>query len=109
MIKRFSRRGGALLLCFALICGMLAGCSDVRNMVSGGAVAGEFPVEVAGVTISARPQKVVVLSPSLADVVLALGYETQLTAVAQECTQESLRDLRGKPGGTRYFPHAGRY
>ncbi len=93
MIKRFSRRGGALLLCFALICGMLAGCSDVRNMVSGVAVAGEFPVEVAGVTISARPQKVVVLSPSLADVVLALGYETQLTAGAQECTQESLRDL----------------
>lgn len=62
-------------------------------MVSGVAASGEYPVEVAGVTISARPQKVVVLSASLADVVLALGYETQLTAGAQECTQESLRDL----------------
>jgi len=66
----------------------------MRNIVSGVTAGGEFPVEVAGVTISARPQKVVVLSPSLADIVLALGYETQLAAGAQECTQESLRDLK---------------
>ncbi len=84
----------ALLACVALACGMLSACSDVRDMVSGVAAGGEFPVEVAGVTISSRPQKVVVLSPSLADVVLALGYETQLAAGAQECTQESLRDLQ---------------
>lgn len=84
----------ALLLSFVMVCGMLAGCSDVRGLVSTVAASGEFPVEVAGVTISARPQKVVVLSPSLADVVLALGYETQLTAGAQECTQDSLRDLK---------------
>lgn len=87
-------RLAAWLCCFVLVCGMLAGCSDVRGVISGVAAAGEFPVEVAGVTISARPQKVVVLSPSLADVVLALGFETQLAAGAQECTQESLRDLK---------------
>ena len=84
----------AALLCFVLVCGLLAGCSDVRGIVPGVEAGGEFPVDVAGVTISSRPQKVVVLSPSLADVVLALGYETQLAAGAQECTQPSLRDLK---------------
>ena len=76
MSKNFGRpyRLAAWLCCFLLVCGMLAGCSDVRGVISGVAAAGEFPVEVAGVTISARPQKVVVLSPSLADVVLALGF-----------------------------------
>lgn len=95
MAKKISRprRWAVLLLCFGIVCSMPAGCSDMRSMVSGVAAGGEFPVEVAGVTISSRPQKVVVLSPSLADVVLALGYETQLAAGAQECTQESLRDL----------------
>ncbi len=87
-----------LLLWAALACGLLAGCSDMHNIVSGVAAAGEFPVEVAGVTISSRPQKVAVLSPSLADVVLALGYETQLAAGSQECTQASLQDLAKIPG-----------
>ena len=96
MRKNFSgsARCRAVLLCLALACSMLSGCTDVRNIVSGVAAGGEFPVEVAGVTISSRPQKVAVLSPSLADVVLALGYETQLAAGAQECTQESLKDLQ---------------
>ena len=56
-------------------------------------------MEINGVTISAKPQKVAVLSPSLADVILALGYETQLVAGTQECTQESLQDLTKIPAG----------
>lgn len=96
MGKIFNRpyRLAAFVLCFALVFSTLAGCSDVQSIISGVAAGGEFPVDVAGVTIQARPQKVVVLSPSLADVVLALGFETQLAAGAQECTQESLRDLK---------------
>lgn len=99
MTKIYGRfaRCMALLVCLALSCGMLSACSNVRDIVPGAVAGGEFPVEVAGVTISSRPQKVAVLSPSLADVVLALGFETQLVAGAQECTQESLRDLQKIP------------
>ncbi len=81
------------MLCTALIFCVLAGCSQIGNIVSGVTATGEFPVEIEGVTVAARPQKVVVLSPSLADVVLALGYETQLAAGSEECTQSSLRSL----------------
>ena len=69
--------------CFAARCGFaavraagmrsFAGCSQVEEIVSGVAATGEFPVEVNGVNIQSRPSRVVVLSPSLADVVLALG------------------------------------
>ncbi len=73
-------------------------CSNVTELVSG-TTTGEFPVKVNGVTIGAKPQKVAVLSPSLADVVLALGYETQLAAGGTGCTQASLRDLaKVEPG-----------
>ncbi len=82
----------AAVLCVLLICAF-AGCSQVKDMVQGGTAVGEYPVEVGGVTISGKPQKAVVLSPSLADVLLALGYETQLAAGSEECTQESLRSL----------------
>lgn len=83
----------SLLLCLAVLW-CFAGCSQVQNIVSGvTAGGGEYPVEVGDVTISAKPQRVVVLSPCLADVVLALGCETQLTAGSQDCTQESLQDL----------------
>ena len=92
------RRLGALVLSVILACGALAGCSDVSEIVSGVAAAGEFPVEVNEVTISARPQKVAVLSASLADVVLALGSETQLALGSEDCTQESLQDLAKVPG-----------
>lgn len=78
--------------CLALLCLALTACSDVGNLVSG-VQGGVFPVEVNGVTINARPQRVAVLSPSLADVVLALGCDTQLTVGSESCTQASLKDL----------------
>lgn len=83
----------AAALCLALVLYGFAGCSQVSGIVSGVTAGGEYPVEINGVTLSAKPQKVVVLSPSLADVVLALGCETQLAAGTQECTQENLKDL----------------
>lgn len=86
------RRFAAALCAIVVLCAF-AGCSQMRDIVSGVTAAGEFPVEVGGVTISAKPQKAVILSPSLADVVLALGYETQLAAVTTDCTQENLESL----------------
>ncbi len=83
----------AVILCVLLSASAFAGCSQVKDMVQGVTTGGEFPVEVEGVTISGKPQKVVVLSPGLADVVLALGYETQLAAGSEDCTQEGLSSL----------------
>lgn len=80
-------------LCLALGCSSFAGCSQMDDIVSNVTAAGVFPVEVNDVTISSRPQKAVVLSPSLADVVLALGCETQLVGVSEECTQSNLNEL----------------
>lgn len=83
----------ALCLALCLLCAGMAACSDVSDLVSGVA-AGEFPVDIDGVTVSAKPQRVAVLSPSLADVVLALRCDTQLAAGGAACTQDSLRDLQ---------------
>lgn len=81
----------AVALCMMIF--SLTACSQMSGIVSGVGAAGEFPVEVGGVTIGAKPQKVMVLSASLADVILALDCETQLVGGADECTQESLVDL----------------
>lgn len=81
-------------LVLLLFCGAFAGCSQMDSLVSGVTATGEFPVEVNGVTISSRPQKAVVLSPSLADVLLALDCETQLVGASEECTQGNLDELQ---------------
>lgn len=86
-------RWAAAFLSLVLALSCFAGCSQVKDIVSGVTAGGEYPVEINGVTVSARPQKAVVLSPSLADVALALGCETQLAASGEDCTQENLREL----------------
>ncbi len=53
----------------------------------------EYPVTVSGVTIQKSPEKVVVLSDSLADIILALELENKLVARTDECTQEKLATL----------------
>ncbi len=95
MLRKFSalRRVLAFTLCVLLGCGAFAGCSQMDDIVSGVTAGGTFPVEVNGVTISARPSRAVVLSPSLADVLLALGCETQLAGASSDCTQASLEEL----------------
>ncbi len=88
-------------LCIAALTVSLSACSQIGDIVSGvtnTVNAGEFPVEINGTTVSARPQKAVVMSGWLADVVLALGNETQLAAITDDCTQENLSTLP-KVGG----------
>ena len=67
-------------------------CSQPANIESG-AVSQEYPVTVNEVTLNAKPQKVAVLSGSLADVVLAMGYETSLSLASDDCTQPDLQVL----------------
>lgn len=73
---------------------LMAGCIDtVAEINPDDAPIGEFPVSVGGAEISAKPTKVYVASASLADVVIAIGAETQLVASSEDCTQPELEAL----------------
>lgn len=74
-----------LLLIFAL-----AGCGNGSDKNS---KRGDYPVTVSDVTISSKPESVVVLSDSLADIILAESYEISLKARTTECTQSELSSL----------------
>ncbi len=59
----------------------LAGCNQ-----SGG----NYPVTIGHTKISEKPEKVVVLSDNLADIIFYLGYSTQIAAISDTCTQNNL-------------------
>lgn len=54
----------------------------------------EYPVEIGHSVIQEKPQKVVVLCDSVADILIACGYENKLTAKSDECAQEELKDVQ---------------
>jgi iron complex transport system substrate-binding protein len=73
---------------------VITGCSDFLDTSSGNSPAkDDYPVTVGEVKFESSPEKVAVLSPSLADVVLAMGYEIKLAARTEQCTQDDLRVL----------------
>lgn len=93
----------ALGLAVLLLVTMLAGCSGGDNS-SGSDSSGagssepapaqqEYPITINNVEIKEAPTSVVVLSPSLADVVVALKYQTLLTGRSEDCTAEDLSSL----------------
>ncbi len=88
MIKKWT----AFLLSGALILSSFAGCGQ-KNDISSGAGQKDFPVTIGNVTIGAEPSGVAVLSPNVADVILALGYEISLKAKSADCTQSDLAAL----------------
>lgn len=81
-----------VVLCAALIAAMITGCVPQSN-ISSGAGAKDYPVTIGDVTIRSEPTGAVVLTPNAASVVLTLGYETQLKAKSQACTQSDLSVL----------------
>ncbi|MBQ2667048.1 MAG: peptidoglycan-binding protein [Clostridia bacterium] len=82
----------AAVLCVLLVISTAA-CSQPVN-IEAGPISTEYPVEVNGLTIQSKPQKVAVLSGSLADVILAIGYETSLVLGSEDCTQPELQVLQ---------------
>lgn len=83
----------AVLMMSALLVLSSAACTHSGNMESG-IVTQEYPVTLGELTIGAKPKKVAVLSGSLADVVLAIGYETSLSLASEDCTQPELQVLQ---------------
>lgn len=69
------------ILIFAAFTLGLAGCSaDSDN----------FPVTVGHTEIKEKPENLVVLSDNIADIILRLGYSTQIVGVSDACTQSTL-------------------
>jgi ABC-type Fe3+-hydroxamate transport system substrate-binding protein len=90
MLKKFT----ATVLCLALIFSCLTGCGHSKNVSSGTDTnKDDFPVTVNNITINNKPTGVAVLSPNVADVILALGYELCLKARSTKCTQNDLAAL----------------
>lgn len=88
MIKKLT----AVFLCAAIAVSTLAGCGH-QNDISSGVGQKEFPVTIGNISIGSEPTGAAVLSPNVADVVLALGYEITLKAKSASCTQADLSAL----------------
>ena len=86
------RKLTAVFLSGALILSLFAGCGQ-KNDISSGAGQKDFPVTIGNVTISSQPSGAAVLSPNVADVILALGYEINLKSKSSNCTQSDLAAL----------------
>ena len=70
----------ALVLMLALSSVLVfSGCGD-----------GEYPVEVANITISSEPKNIVVLDASTADIIECIGYEVKMVGRSDEVNQKSL-------------------
>lgn len=91
-IRKWIRCAAAIALS-AWLAVSAAACSQPADIESG-AVAQEYPVAINELTLNAKPKKVAVLSGSLADVVLAIGYETSLSLAGEDCTQPELQVLQ---------------
>ncbi len=88
MTKRFLSILLAILMILSVVLTMSACSPDDGN----------YPVTVGQTTIKHKPEKVVVLSDSLADIIYYMGYSTQICAISDSCTQEIL---------SKYIPSVG--
>ena len=87
-----------LILSLIIIITTATACNETVKITSDGGkentnATNDFPVEITGVTISQKPTKVAVLSPEIADCIIALGYETSLITATENCTQAELASL----------------
>ncbi len=83
----------SLFLAFCLLTGLAACKGNASN--EPGSAKNDYPVTIGDVTIDKAPSKVIVLDPSLADIITTLGsgFEIKLTARGEECTQEALSPI----------------
>ncbi len=55
---------------------------------------GEYPVRLANITVNSAPEKVVVLSDSIADILVSCGFIKKIEGRSDECTQEEISGVR---------------
>lgn len=91
MKKRMTALVTALLMMLALVGGCASQPVDIT--VSDGPADKDYPLVLGSLQFDKQPERVVVLSPSLADVALNMKMEACLVGKTEECTQEDLQVL----------------
>lgn len=86
------KRWIAAILAAVMTLTLFSGCGG-GGTDENGVAKNDYPVSIGGVTFDQSPERVVVLSPSMADVILAMGYEIKLVGRTEDCTQEDLSVL----------------
>ncbi len=72
----------------------LVSCTEVTDIQNAGTVkVGDYPVVAGDITINQKPTKVAVLDDSVADMIIAMKYETSLNIASADCTQPELETL----------------
>ena len=64
----------------------LAACNSSRSE--------EYPVKLANITISKAPDRVIVLSDSIADILVSCGFIKKIEGRSDECTQEEISGVK---------------
>ena len=54
----------------------------------------EYPVKIAGYTFEKKPESIVCLDDSVADILIACGYAELIKARSDECTQEEIEEIK---------------
>ena len=65
---------------------------------------GDYPVILGNYTFEKRPDSIVCLSDSIADILISCGYADLITARSDECTQREIADVPSV--GSKAFPSA---
>ncbi len=94
------KRTFSLLLSLLLLCGLCVGCDRAGSKEN---ELTPYPVNVANVTVTQTPEKVVCLSPSLTELTCELGYGSRLAGKTTDATYpESVKELP-TVGGTGHI------
>lgn len=91
MKKKIAALAAALLMMLALVGGCASQPVDIT--ASDGPAGKDYPLVLGSLQFDQQPERVVALSPSLADVVLNMKMEVCLVGKTEECTQEDLQVL----------------
>ena len=93
MKTNLKRAGSFFILISLMLTLTFSGCNKAEVPIVNPEETGEYPVTVNNLEIAVKPQKVLVLSPGLADIVIAIGAEQSLAAASADCEQEDLEVL----------------
>lgn len=77
------------IVALALVAGMVLSATACNSSRSE-----EYPVKLANITISKAPNRVIVLSDSIADILVSCGFIKKIEGRSDECTQEEISGVK---------------
>lgn len=77
------------IVALALAAGMIFSAAACNSSYSE-----EYPVKLANITIAETPERVIVLSDSIADILVSCGFIKKIEGRSDECTQEEISGVK---------------